>query len=187
MRVPAEDAAYTRCRLRGSRAMGSCVAATCHDTWTGDELLTALLRLGAAAILGAVLGLERQREHKTAGARTHMLVCLGAALFVVAPASGGIDETALSRVIQGITAGVGFLGAGAILKADGEHQVHGLTTAASIWITAGAGVAVGAGYLLAALAAVALAWLILRPFRRVEDWLHPELGRKPPEERPKRD
>src|SRR5262249_14843287 len=108
-------------------------------------------------------------------------------LFVVAPSAGGIDETALSRVIQGITAGVGFLGAGALLKAHGGNQDYGFTTPPRLLISARARVAVRARFLLAALAAVALAWLILRPFRRVEDWLHPELGRKPPEERPKRD
>src|SRR5262249_59484460 len=112
--------------------MGSCVAAIFHDTWTSDEFLTVLLRLGAAAILGAVLGLERQREHKTAGARTHMLVCLGAALFVVAPSAGGIDETALSRVIQGITAGVGVLRAGARLETHRRNPIYRLTTPARI-------------------------------------------------------
>src|SRR5216117_655172 len=122
-------------------AMASCFAAIFRDSWSGDDIATVVVRLSVAVLLGAMLGFERQREGKSAGMRTHMLVCLGAALFAIGPALGQIDDAALSRVIQGIATGVGFLGAGAILKANDEQQIRGLTTAASIWVTAGAGVA----------------------------------------------
>jgi putative Mg2+ transporter-C (MgtC) family protein len=163
--------------------MQVCFAAIFRDTWTADEFGTVVIRLAAAAILGAILGFERQREGKSAGMRTHMLVCLGAALFAVGPSLGDMDPASLSRVIQGIATGVGFLGAGSILKANDQQQIRGLTTAASIWVTAGAGVALGAGYLLGALTAVALAWLILYPIQMLEMRFYPHLGPKPAEER----
>ena len=163
--------------------MNLCLAAVFRDQWTTDELATIVVRLSVAALLGAILGFERQREGKSAGLRTHMLVCLGAAVFAIGPSLGQVDDASLSRIIQGIATGVGFLGAGAILKASEEQHVRGLTTAASIWVTAGAGVAVGAGYLLAALAAVALSWIVLYPLQLIEIRFQAWLGPKRPAER----
>ena len=106
------------------------------------------LRLGVAAIIGGVLGLNRELHHKPAGLRTHAMVALGSALLALIglhlERPGGGGEQALSRVIQGVVTGIGFLGGGAILK--DSKSVHGLTTAASIWIVAGLGLACGAGY-----------------------------------------
>ena len=119
------------------------------------------LRLMLAALLGGVLGLERERQGKAAGVRTHMLVCLGAALFVLVPDVAGALDDAMSRVIQGVVAGVGFLGAGTILKGDAANQVKGLTTAAGIWLTAAIGVTIGLGHQATGLLCAALALIIL--------------------------
>src|SRR4051794_31422327 len=97
------------------------------------QLTLAAFRLLIAAALGGLLGYQREKLHKAAGVRTHMLVALGCAFFVLAPQfEENID---LSRVIQGVVTGIGFLGAGAILKLEQEHSIRGLTTAASIWLT----------------------------------------------------
>lgn len=104
-----------------------------------------VLRLVLAALLGAVLGFEREQQGKAAGIRTHMLVAVGAALFVLALAERGADPDALSRVIQGVAAGIGFLCAGTILKSDDLSKVKGLTTAAGVWLTTAIGVAAGLG------------------------------------------
>ena len=131
----------------------------------GDEreVTQVLVRLLMAAVLGAVLGFEREHKGKSAGVRTHMLVSLGAALFVLAPSMAGADEQALSRVIQGIVAGIGFLGAGTILKGNGQDASHvkGLTTAAGLWMTAAIGTAAGMGREATALISTVLALLVL--------------------------
>lgn len=128
------------------------------------EPLDIVLRLGSAALIGCALGVNRELRDKAAGMRTHGLVAIGAALFTITAVlvSGG-DPTAdaLSRVIQGVVAGVGFLGAGAILKTETSHGVRGLTTAASIWVVASLGVACGAGYWIAALVALLITLLVL--------------------------
>jgi putative Mg2+ transporter-C (MgtC) family protein len=134
----------------------------------GPQIVRVVLRILVAALLGALLGWERERARKAAGLRTHMLVALGAALFVLFPAEAGMHLADLSRVIQGVATGIGFIGAGTILKrAEAEH-VEGLTTAASIWLTAAIGMAVGAGQLwLSALCALS-AWVILDGLARFE-------------------
>jgi len=104
-----------------------------------------VLHLGGAAVLGGLQGLEREWLHKPAGLRTHMLVALGAAVFVLAPREAGMTNADLSRVIQGVAAGVGFIGAGTILKITATREIEGLTTAASLWLAAAVGLAVGAG------------------------------------------
>ncbi|SEL66371.1 putative Mg2+ transporter-C (MgtC) family protein [Roseateles sp. YR242] len=105
-----------------------------------------VVRLLLAAILGGVLGYERETQGKAAGLRTHMLVSLGAALFVLVPQQAGMVTADMSRVLQGVIAGIGFLGAGAIIKHKEEPgRVQGLTTAAGIWMTAAIGMACGLG------------------------------------------
>src|SRR5258708_10343386 len=122
-----------------------------------------VLRLSAAALIGGVIGLDREVRRKPAGMRTHALVSLGAALvmLVVVRSPGANHVDAVSRAIQGLIAGVGFLGGGAILKSDNREMVHGLTTAASIWLVASLGIACGIGQWIAALVALALALIIL--------------------------
>lgn len=115
------------------------------DLPNAAEFTRVMLRLLLAALLGGLLGFEREQKGKAAGVRTHMLVSMGAALFVLLASQGGMEDAELSRVLQGVIAGVGFLGAGTILKAEHEDKVRGLTTAAGIWLTAAIGVAAGLG------------------------------------------
>ncbi len=154
-----------------------------RDVPDPDVLLMASVRLCLAAVLGAVLGYERQLEGKSAGMRTHMLVALGAAVFAFAPLHGDIQPDALARVIQGIAAGIGFLGAGTILKAESPHKVEGLTTAASIWLTAAVGLAIGAGFLWPALLAVILGWVILDLVGKAEHHFRKFFGHDRPEKK----
>jgi putative Mg2+ transporter-C (MgtC) family protein len=126
------------------------------------------VRLLLAAVLGGALGFEREAERKAAGLRTHMLVALGAALFVLAPLYAGVGIDNMVRVVQGLTLGIGFLGAGVIVKLQQEQRVIGLTTAATIWLTAATGMAVGLGSLWPPLLAVFLAWLVLFFLGRIE-------------------
>src|ERR671913_268394 len=111
------------------------------------QLVHVLIRLIAATLLGAVVGMQREKAGKPAGLRTHMLVTLGTAVFVLACSGVGMSLDGLSRVIQGIVTGIGFIGAGSILKLSEERDIQGLTTAAGIWMTAATGVAVGLGSL----------------------------------------
>ncbi|MDQ2996130.1 MAG: MgtC/SapB family protein [Chloroflexota bacterium] len=111
------------------------------------QLIHVLIRLTAATLLGAVVGFERERARKPAGLRTHMLVALGTTVFVLACSSAGMSLDGVSRVIQGIVTGIGFIGAGSILKLNNERDIQGLTTAAGVWMTAAIGVAVGLGSL----------------------------------------
>jgi putative Mg2+ transporter-C (MgtC) family protein len=116
-------------------------------TWS--ELLRACVRLLVAAMLGGMIGLERQIHRHPAGLRTHILVTLGAAAFVsVGISLAGTAPADVSRVIQGIIVGIGFLGSGTILKVEAPEHIRGLTTASGIWNAAAIGVAVGAGYLV---------------------------------------
>ncbi len=131
-------------------------------------LLLSVSRLGLATVLGALLGYQRERVHSTAGLRTHILVCLGSAFFVLASVEAGQTSADISRVIQGIVAGIGFLGAGTILKVSDRLQVHGLTTAASIWLTAAIGAGAGLGHLWLPILGAAIGWLILGPIARIE-------------------
>lgn len=130
-----------------------------------------VVRLVLAAVLGGVVGFERERVGKAAGLRTHMLVALGAAVFTLAPLEAGMSIVDISRVIQGIAAGVGFLGAGTILKLSEERQIQGLTSAATIWLTAAVGMAAGLGRIWLSLFGVLLAWVILATLLRLERWV----------------
>lgn len=126
-----------------------------------EQATRVTLRLVLAAFLGGLLGYERETQGHSAGIRTHMLVALGSALFVMSPDLAGAMDDAMSRVIQGVVAGVGFLCAGTILKSYNQKEVKGLTTAAGIWLTAAMGVAVGLGHEATAVLATLLALFIL--------------------------
>lgn len=133
-------------------------------------------RLGLATLLGALVGLNREISRKPAGLRTHALVSLAAALATVvgmmlAQGAAG-DPSAPARIIQGIVAGVGFIGGGVIMFREDIHMTHGLTTAASIWIVSAVGVAVGGGLWWTALVAVGLSLLVLTLGRRIDQALH---------------
>jgi putative Mg2+ transporter-C (MgtC) family protein len=141
-----------------------------HEVWKGIHtdfsdladvmaVTQLLLRLGLAATLGGLLGFQRERAGRPAGLRTHMLVALGSALFVLIPLQAGMPLIELSRVLQGLTTGIGFLGAGTILK-RGTH-IEGLTTAASLWVTAAVGVAAGMGREMSAVLGTVLTFIIL--------------------------
>lgn len=131
------------------------------DLPTVTEFARIILRLGVAATLGGLLGLEREHSGKAAGVRTHMLVAVGAALFVVIPQQMDMSDADLARVIQGIITGVGFLGAGTILKGTADEPVKGLTTAAGLWLTAAIGIAAGLGREASAVLSAFLALVIL--------------------------
>src|SRR5438270_112325 len=101
------------------------------------------MRLLLAAGLGAVLGWERERSGKEAGLRTHILLAVGSAVFILASQHANLSAADSNRVLEGLAAGVGFLGGGVILKREEKGQVRGLTTAAGLWLTAAVGAAVG--------------------------------------------
>jgi putative Mg2+ transporter-C (MgtC) family protein len=132
------------------------------------QIARIIIRLLAAMLLGAIIGIQREHTGKPAGMRTHMLVALGAALFTLAPLEFGMDSADLSRVIQGLAAGIGFIGGGAILKLSEEREIQGLTTAAGIWMTAAVGVAVGMGRLGLSLLSVVLTWFVLEILGKIE-------------------
>jgi putative Mg2+ transporter-C (MgtC) family protein len=127
-----------------------------------------VMRLIAAVVLGAVIGFEREKAGKAAGLRTHILVSLGTCLFVLASMSYGMTSEGLSRVVQGIATGIGFIGAGSILKLSDLHDIKGLTTAAGIWMTAAIGVTVGLGLLGLAIMATIMTLIVLAVLRRFE-------------------
>lgn len=120
-----------------------------------------VVRLLLAAMLGGILGYERERKARSAGVRAHMLFAVGAALFVLGPLQSGMDISDLSRVLQGVVQGIGFLGVGAIIVRTGHHKIEGLTTAANIWATAGIGVVVGLGLEATAVLSTLILLLIL--------------------------
>lgn len=119
------------------------------------------VRLFLAALLGGILGYERELKARSAGLRTHMLVAVGSALFVIGPLQIGMEVSDLSRVLQGLIQGIGFLGAGAIIVRNSLHKVQGLTTAANIWATAGVGMLAGLGLESTAVLATVMLLIIL--------------------------
>lgn len=130
------------------------------------ELFQMMIRLVLAALLGGLLGWEREASGKDAGIRTHMLVSMGSAFFMMIPSLLGVDLGNSSRVMQGVITGIGFLGAGSILKADKENEVKGLTTAAGIWLTSAIGIACGLGLQTLAILGTFIAFMILWIFPR---------------------
>ncbi|WP_322892897.1 MULTISPECIES: MgtC/SapB family protein [unclassified Yoonia] len=141
--------------------IGTTIAAEFSDLPDVATITVITVRLVIAALLGGVLGYERERKARSAGVRTHMLVAVGAALFVLGPVQAGMEIADMSRVIQGVVQGIGFLGAGAIIIRQSRHQVEGLTTAASIWATAGIGVIVGLGLEATAILSTVIVLIIL--------------------------
>ncbi len=135
------------------------------DLGNVEDITRIVLRLLVALVLGGLLGYERESVGASAGLRTHMLVSLGAALFVLIPLQAGMEIQDLSRVMQGVTAGIGFLGAGAILKQKEEHDIKGLTTAASVWLTAAIGIAAGMGREATAVLSTVFALVVLAILR----------------------
>lgn len=133
------------------------------------------LGLGVATMLGAVIGVERELAGQPAGLRTHALVALGSALFTIvglafALPNGATLSTDTARVAAALVAGIGFLGAGAVVRS--ERGVAGLTTAATLWATAAVGFAAGVGFYLLAAGSVGLMLLVLRGLNFAKDWLH---------------
>ncbi len=139
------------------------VAKELSDLPDPEQATRIVFKLLLAAVLGGLLGFERETSGKAAGLRTHMLVAMGSAMFLTIAQLLGISAQDSSRVMQGVIAGIGFLGAGAILKPakESEEDVKGLTTAAGIWFTAAIGVAVGAGEESAAILCTILALIVL--------------------------
>jgi putative Mg2+ transporter-C (MgtC) family protein len=136
------------------------------DLGNVGDITRVLMRMTLAVLLGGLLGYERESVGASAGLRTHMLVSLGCALFILIPLQAGMNIGDLSRVLQGVTAGIGFLGAGAILKQRDRNDIKGLTTAASVWLAAAIGVAAGMGREATAVASAVFAFVILAILRR---------------------
>ena len=138
-----------------------------------DHFLRMIIRLLAAILLGGLIGLQREKVGKPAGLRTHTLVCLGTTVVLLSCSAASMSLEANSRVVQGIVTGIGFIGAGSILKLSEEHLIRGLTTSASIWTTAAVGIAVGLGRIGIGLLTAVLTVLILALLgaleRKVED------------------
>lgn len=135
----------------------------------GPEIVRMGLRLLTALVIGGCIGLQRELTHHSAGFRTHILVAMGSALLVIAGSQSGMSSSDVSRVIQGIVTGIGFLGGGAILKITDERQILGLTTAAGIWMTAAASIAAGLGRIITALIALLLTLIVLGVLIKFEE------------------
>ncbi len=125
-----------------------------------EDLLMAL-RIILAAVLGGAIGYQREKAGKPAGLRTHMLICIGATAFTLVSVFGFTGPADPSRVAAGVVTGIGFLGAGAIIFRSADGYIAGLTTAATIWVVAGIGVAVGAGLYIAAIVTTGIVLIVL--------------------------
>ncbi|MBD3245757.1 MAG: hypothetical protein GF333_01970 [Candidatus Omnitrophica bacterium] len=134
-------------------------------------VVSTAIRLIVAFLCGSLLGFERERKSREAGLRTHILVCVGSALFMlislhVYEAYPEADSLDPSRIAAGVVTGIGFLGAGTIIRS--QEGIRGLTTAASVWMSSAIGLAVGSGYYIAAIIATVIAYLCLSSLKRVE-------------------
>lgn len=125
-----------------------------------------VVRLLTAAVLGGMLGMERESKGRAAGLKTHILVSIGSALFVMAPLLSGVSAADVTRVMQGIVSGIGFLGAGAIIKLERDERIEGLTTAAGIWMVSAVGMAAGMGSEIMALATTLIALAVVNTLPR---------------------
>ena len=121
----------------------------------------AALRLLLSAILGAAIGFQRELAHKPAGLRTHILICMGSAMFTVVSVLGFSGNFDPARVAAGVVTGIGFIGAGVIMRGARGDKVVGITTAASVWVTAAIGIAAGVGLYIIAVAVTLLTVLVL--------------------------
>ena len=135
------------------------------DLGSPEDITRVFVRLLVAVVLGGIMGYERETVGASAGLRTHMLVSLGAALFVLIPLQAGMEIGDVSRVLQGVTAGIGFIGAGAIMKHTSDNDIKGVTTAASVWLTAAVGIAAGMGREATAVVSALFALVILSLLR----------------------
>lgn len=135
------------------------------DLADASDVTRICIRLLVAAVLGGLLGYERESVGAAAGLRTHMMVSVGSALFVLVPLQAGMPLEDISRVLQGIAAGIGFLGAGAIIKQKEVQAIKGLTTAAGIWLTSAVGISSGMGLELTAILSTLFALLIFSLLR----------------------
>ena len=147
---------------------------TIHAAATVAE---AIGRLLIAAAVGALVGVNRELQRKPAGLRTHALVGIGGALMTIValalPSADAVSASAsVSRVMQGIVAGIGFIGGGVIMYRGDAKGVHGLTTAAAIWVVAAAGMAIGGGMWRTGVAAAALTLGVLSGGEYIDEWLH---------------
>jgi putative Mg2+ transporter-C (MgtC) family protein len=150
------------------------------------------LRLGGATIIGGLIGLNRELRDKPAGLRTHALVALGSALLMLVTVSltvsdGRADPDAVSRTLQGIVTGIGFLGGGVILRNAEREVVRGLTTAASIWVTAALGIVCAVGLWRLVIVATLLAIVVLTFGVALENFVHRVGGKQQPSEGNERD
>lgn len=129
-------------------------------------LAIVVARVLTAAVLGGLIGYERERKGRAAGFKTHILVSVGSALFVLAPAMADVPMEDITRVMQGIVSGIGFLGAGAIIKMEKDARVEGLTTAAGVWLTSAVGMAAGMGMEIVAVVTVLVALAVVEMIPR---------------------
>lgn len=132
------------------------------SAWEWSVFWDDLARIGAAALLGGAIGLEREWKGHWAGLRTHMMVAIGCAIFVIGGLEvAGDQQDSVTRVIQGIASGIGFLGAGTILKLDQKQEIKGLTTASSIWLAAALGTIAGLAEYALAIASALISLFVL--------------------------
>lgn len=136
--------------------------------FNAEQLTHLVLRVAAACIAGAVIGYQRERTGKAAGLRTHILVTVGTSLMVAICYLEGMEHADVSRVLQGIITGIGFLGGGVILKLEKNQEIKGLTSAAAVWYVAALGIACGLGQLTLALLGSVVGFLILELLGRIE-------------------
>jgi putative Mg2+ transporter-C (MgtC) family protein len=153
--------------------IGQTIQAEFSDIPDAAGVTRVTMRLLVAALLGGIIGFEREWKGRPAGLRTHMLVALGSALFVLVPQQALVSDGDLTRVLQGLIAGIGFLGAGTIIKHNDTAYVEGLTTAASIWMTAAIGIAAGMGREATAFLSTLVAMGILSAGPLVSRWIKP--------------
>ncbi|MGA1979267.1 MAG: MgtC/SapB family protein [Sedimentisphaerales bacterium] len=130
-----------------------------------------LISIILSVVLGAAVGLEREIKGKPAGLRTNVLICLGAAVFTIISEKMAGDKDSITRIAAQIVTGVGFLGAGAVIQDRGG--IHGLTTAATIWMVASIGMACGAGFFLLAVTSTIIALIVLIGLTPLERWVGP--------------